>query len=261
MENIQFQRSAIDASGAFSSAWEQVKENYGTYLGAAVVCWIMLGCFSCISWFLMGPVMGGIFYLASKGHRREPVEFGMMFEGFKKFVPLMVVGLIQAIPTIIITIVNLGMNMGRFGLLMSNPEAMRQAQRAGEIGGAEAAMSIAFLVFYFIFLVISAIWGLITYFAIPLVMEYDLSPIAAVKLSGRAAFANIGGVIAVVLFAVLVGIIGILLLCVGIILVSVPVILVANAIVFWQVFPRQDRPDQYFAPPPPGTYGFGSPQY
>ncbi|MCC6452733.1 MAG: hypothetical protein IT171_07555, partial [Acidobacteria bacterium] len=52
-----------------------------------------------------------------------------------------------------------------------------------------------------------------------------------------------------------------LLLCIGIVLVSWPVILVANAIVFNQVFPRQDRGDQFFAPPPPGAYGFGDPQY
>lgn len=128
MTNIQFQRNAIDASGAFSSAWEQVKGSYGTYLGASLVAMILISCLSCISWFLVGPTLGGIYYVAARGHRGEPVEFGMMFEGFKKFVPLM----------------------------------------------------------------------------------------------------------------------------------AVPVIFVANAIVFLQVFPRQDRGEQFFTPPPPGTYGFGS---
>ncbi|HQZ82219.1 MAG TPA: hypothetical protein PLR83_03280 [Pyrinomonadaceae bacterium] len=261
MDNIQFQRSAIDASSAFSSAWEQVKSNYGTYLGVSLVAMIMLGCLSCISWFLMGPVMGGIFYLATKGQRGEPVEFGMMFEGFKKFVPLMVIGLIQAVPGIVVTVVQTGLNFGRLGVMLSNPEAMRQAQRTGELDGVGAAFSVAFLMLYIGFMVFSLVWWAVTYFAIPLVMEYDLGPVDAIKLSGRAAFANIGGLIAVILFGLLATIIGLLLLCVGVFLVSMPIILVANVIVFWQVFPRQDRGNQYFTPPPPGTYGFGSPQY
>jgi len=261
MNNIQFQRSSIDASSAFSSAWEQVKGSYGTYLGASLVAMIMIACLSCISWFLMGPVMGGIYYIAARGHRGQAVEFGMMFEGFKKFVPLMVVGLIQAIPTIVLTVVNTGLNFGRLGILLSNPEAMRQAQRTGEIGGAEAAISIAMFAFYLVFIVVTIIWALVTYFAIPLVMEYDLSPIDAVKLSAKAAFANLGGIISVGLFGMLVGLIGLLLLCIGIYLVSMPIMFVANAIVFLQVFPRQDRGDQFFTPPPPGSYGFGSPQY
>ncbi|KXK01577.1 MAG: hypothetical protein UZ17_ACD001001803 [Acidobacteria bacterium OLB17] len=134
MTNIQFQRGAIDASGAFSAAWEQVKSNYGVYLGVAVVAMLLLSCLSCISWFLMGPVMGGVFYFASKGQRGEPVEFGMMFEGFKKFVPLMAVGLVQALPGILATVIQTGLNFGRMGVLLSNPEAMRQAQRGGELG-------------------------------------------------------------------------------------------------------------------------------
>lgn len=261
MDDIQFQRGSINASGAFSAAWEQVKSNYGTYLGASLLAMVMLGCLSCISWFLMGPVMGGIFYLATKGHRGEPVEFGMMFEGFKKFVPLMVIGLIQGLPGILLSIVQMGLNFGRLGVMLSNPEAMRQAQRTGELDSVGAAFSIAFLFLYLGFAVFSLVWWAVTYFAIPLVMEHDLGPVDAIKLSGRAAFSNIGGMIIVLIFGILVTLIGLLLLCVGVFFVSIPVIFVANAIVFWQVFPRRDVQPGYFAPPPPGTYGFGSPQY
>jgi len=258
MTNIQFQRSAIDASSAFSSAWEQVKGSYGTYLGASLVAMILISCLSCISWFLVGPTLGGIYYVAARGHRGESVEFGMMFEGFKKFVPLMAVGLIQAIPTILATILNTGLNFGRLGIMLSNPEAMRQAQRTGDLGPAEAGLTLALVAFYLVFLVVTIVWALVTYFAIPLVMEYDLSPIEAVKLSAKASFANIGGIFMVGIYGILVGLIGVVLLCIGVYLVSMPIMFVANAIVFLQVFPRQDRGEQFFAPPPPGTYGFGS---
>ena len=258
MEHIQFQRSAIDASSAFSSAWEPVYGRYGTYVGTSLVAMILISCLSCISWFLVGPTLGGIYYVAARGHRGQPVEFGMVFEGFKKFVPLMAVGLIQAIPTIIVTVLNTGLNFGRLGIMLSNPEAMRQAQRTGELSAAEAGFTMAIFAFYLVFIVVTIIWALVTYFAIPLVMEFDLSPIDAVKLSAKAAFANIGGIISVGLYGILVALIGLLLLCIGVYLVSMPVIFVANAIVFLQVFPRQDRGEQFFTPPPPGTYGFGN---
>lgn len=261
MTNIQFQRSAIDASGAFSSAWEQVKGSYGTYLGASLVAMILISCLYCISWFLMGPILGGFYYLSARGYRGEYVEFGMMFEGFKKFVPLMAVGLLVSVPSILATIVQTGMNFADLGLLLRNPEAIQQVQRTGEFGTGDPAASPIFLLIVVGAALFNFFWWAITYFAIPLVMEYDLGPVEAFKLSAQAAFGNLGGLLGVVIFGILAALIGMLLLCIGIVLVSWPVILVANAIVFNQVFPRQDRGDQFFAPPPPGAYGFGDPQY
>lgn len=245
----------------FSSAWEQVKSNYGTYLGVSLVAWIMLSCLSCISWFLMGPVLGGVYYVALKGQRGEPVEFGMMFEGFKKFLPLMAIGLIQIAPMILLNIIQFAFNIGRLGLIFSNPEAIRQVQRTGELGAGEAALTFGMSIVYFAILIIWIVWAIAMAFVVPLVLEHDLSPIEAIKTSARAAFSNLGGLIVAGLLAVLVGFIGLLLLCLGILFVSVPIIFVANAIVYRQVFPRQDVQQGYFTPPPPGTYGFGSPQY
>ena len=51
--------------------------------------------------FIIGPILGGVYYVVLRDMRGEPVDFGMMFKGFDKFVPLMVIGLIQAIPEII----------------------------------------------------------------------------------------------------------------------------------------------------------------
>ena len=101
MTNIQFQRGAVDASTAISSAWEMIKGNYGLYLGVAVVAMVLTGCIPCLNIFLIGPVMGGVYFFALRAMRNEPIEFGMMFKGFEKFVPLMVIGLIQSIPGII----------------------------------------------------------------------------------------------------------------------------------------------------------------
>ena len=38
------------------------------------------------------PAMAGMYYVMLRNMRGESVEFGMMFKGFEKFVPLMVIG-------------------------------------------------------------------------------------------------------------------------------------------------------------------------
>ena len=69
MTNIQFQRGAVDAGGAVSSAWEMVKLKYGMYLGVALITLVLTGCIPCINLFLIGPVMGGIAYLVLRDMR------------------------------------------------------------------------------------------------------------------------------------------------------------------------------------------------
>src|SRR5687768_3345938 len=126
MNHIQFNSGAIDAGGCVSSAWDLVKQNYGLYLGITLIAFILAGCIPCVSLFLVGPIMGGVFFVVLREMRGEPVDFGMMFRGFDKFVPLMVVGIIQSIPEIIAQILRFTADIGRIGL--------DGATRGGEIG-------------------------------------------------------------------------------------------------------------------------------
>src|SRR5204862_1772446 len=114
--NIQFQRSAIDAGGCVSNGWELIKSNYGMFLGVSLIAMLLAGCIPCISLFLVGPILGGVYYVILKAMNGEPVEFGMMFRGFDKFVPLMVIGLIQSIPEVIGQVLRVGVQLGNFGL-------------------------------------------------------------------------------------------------------------------------------------------------
>src|SRR5205814_2384462 len=116
MTNIEFYKGAIDGGGCVTSAWELVKRNYGLYLGMALIALILSGCIPCISLFLLGPVLGGVFYVVLRDMRDEPIDFGMMFKGFDKFVPLMVIGLLQAIPGIIAQILRFTVNLSQLGL-------------------------------------------------------------------------------------------------------------------------------------------------
>jgi uncharacterized membrane protein len=106
-----------------------------------------------------------------------------------------------------------------------------------------------------VFIVFSILWYVAFFFSIPLVMERDLSPMEAIKLSARAGFSNIGGFILLVILLALVGLLGVIMCFFGVLLISVPVTYAAYAVAYRQVFPYFERQAFNNMPPPPGTYG------
>jgi len=259
MTNIQFVPSAIDAGACISNAWALLKQSYGMYLGIALVALIMTGCIPCLNIFVMGPVMGGVFLVVSRDMRGEPVDFGMMFKGFDKFVPLMVIGLLQAIPGVIAQVLQFSVDLTRLGLggVNNGDRDFFQASE-GDIALAGGLMVVA-IVAGIAFMIFALLWWTVFFFAIPLVMEYDLGPIDAIKLSAKAAMNNMGGLVVLLIFQMLLMLLGFLMLCFGIFLFSIPMVYIANAFAYRQVFPWIQQ-NFNIGPPPPNAYGsnFGS---
>lgn len=256
MNEIPFERSAIAPGDCYSNAWNLVTRNFWLYVGVGFVTILMITCIPLVNMFILGPMMGGFYYIVFRDMRDEPIEFGMLFKGFEKFVPLMVIGLIQSAPGVIFQIFRFTLDMGQIlgnrglrGLdqnnLQSGPEIL-----AGGIG---LAIIIAGIVFF----LISIVWVIGFQFAIPLVVEHDMGVMDAIKLSFRAGFSNIGGLIVFYIFAALVGLLGLAAICLGY-FVAVPVIYVAMAFAYRQVFPMIEQRFGSFTPPPPTAYGFGN---
>ena len=255
MTNLEFQRGAIDAGGCISTAWEMLKSNYGLYLGIAIIALIMTGCIPCLNIFLIGPIIGGIAFVVLRDMRREPVEFGMMFQGFQKFVPLMVIGLLQAIPGMIMQGIQITFRFAELGMRGSRNGDFDYFQSSG-VNALGAGVLLLIALVGIAFAIFGVVWWACFFFAIPLAMEHDLGPMDAIKLSARAAMANIGGLIVLLILTVLIMIGGMLLLCLGMFLVSIPLIYIANVIAYRQVFPSM--PTQFnMTPPPPSSYGVG----
>ena len=259
MYNLQFQPGAIDAGSAVSNAWAQIKANYGLYLGVSLIAMLLAGCIPCLSLFLIGPIMGGVYYVALRDMRREPVEFGMMFKGFEKFVPLMVIGLIQAIPGVIAQVFRLVINVGQLSVNGGRTGSMDFFAASDMDKMLAGGFLVVAVVGGIIFMIIAFAFWALTFFAIPLAMEHDLGPVDALKLSASAALGNFGGMILLLIFAIGIALIGMLMVCIGIFLVSIPLIYVTNAFIYRQVFPVIEN-NFNMAPPPPNAYGgtFGS---
>jgi len=252
MTNLNYRSGAIDASGCISTAWALVQRNLGMYIGVGLVAWLMISCIPCANVFLLGPVMGGFAYLVLRDLRNEPVEFGMLFKGFEKFVPLMVIGLIQMIPAIIFQIIRIGVDVGRIGM-DSGRGNTEFYQSSGLPNPILAGLTVGVIVILIGFVIFQVIWNAAFMFAIPLVLETNIGAGEAIKLSLSAVFSNIGGIILLMILGALVAILGVIAFCVGL-LVAIPVVWVANVVAYRNVFPLLDN-NFYNVPPPPSAYG------
>lgn len=255
MNQIEFQPSAINASECIGNGWQLAKQNYGLYLGISVVALLLMGCIPCVSIFLAGPITGGIFIVYLKAMRGEPVEFGEMFKGFNNFVPLMVLGILQALPEIIGQGLRFTANFRDFGSRGDSNLFQSDAANGILAGGMVAVVLIIGLIFF----LLAIAFRITFFFAIPLAAERNLDVGAAIKLSARAAWSNVGGLILLFILEFFVALAGVLALCIGIIFV-LPIIYAANAFAYRQVFPDLGQTFQN-APPQPdvygGTYGTG----
>lgn len=258
MTNIQYYKGAIDATGCISNAWELIKPNYWLYFGMALLTYVLVACIPCINVFLMGPVMGGLYYVSLRAMRGEPVDFGMMFKGFEKFLPLMVVGLIQSVPGIIYQILNIVIRFTNIGIdaLSRSGSGGRDFYQAA--GDPEILLAGGFLIVVIVVMallaIFSIVWAITFMFAVPIMMDNDVSIGDALKLSARASWSNVGGIIVLAILGGLMMFAGALVFCIGMFFV-LPVVWVSWAFAYRQVFPSVGGPTTYNTPPPPTEYG------
>lgn len=251
MNRTQYISGAISPGDCIGGAWNLVTRRFWLYIGLGLVTMLIISCVPIVNFFLMGPILGGFYYIVLRDMRDEPVDFAMLFKGFEKFVPLMVVGLVQAAPSIVFTViqytvdvarlVGVGRSGGDFQFFQSGPDLL---------AGLSAVIIIAGAFLFFI----SIAWHLAFMFAIPLVIEQGLDIGEALVTSIKAAAANPGGLILLLILEILISILGFIALCVGI-FVAIPVIYAANVFAYRMVFPNYDRPNFNTSPPPPSEYG------
>lgn len=252
--NPQYYKSAIDAGGCVSNAWNLVQTNYWLFFGISLLTYVLIACIPCLNVFLMGPVMGGFYYTALRAMRGEPIEFGMMFKGFEKFVPLMVVGLVQSVPSIIYQGFDISIRVSNIGI-----ESILAGSRSN--GGdfdpnilLASGYFIVILIVTVLLIIFSILWAITFAFAVPVMMEQNVAgPIEALKISARASWSNVGGIVLLAIFSFLLALVGFIALCIGFLFV-LPVIWVAWAFAYRQVFPDINPPVYRNEPPPPDAY-------
>ncbi|MDQ3130312.1 MAG: hypothetical protein M3Q99_06075, partial [Acidobacteriota bacterium] len=182
-QNIQFNSSAVNAGDCISDAWALIQPNYWLFLGITLVALILGGCIPCVSIFLAGPISVGIYFALFTQMRGQPVDFGMMFKGFEKFLPAMVVGIIATLPQIIGEGVRLSFNvtdlLNRGG---NQSDSIAQTLPNFALSGGIIILIVIFSLAAFI---LGIAWRITFFFALPLLADHNLDIGEAIKLSAR----------------------------------------------------------------------------
>jgi hypothetical protein len=252
MNDIQYQSGAINPGDCVGGAWNLVTRNFWFYIGMGLVTMLLIGCVPFVGSLLFGPVVGGFYYVVLRDMRDEPIDFGMMFKGFEKFLPLMLGGLIQSAPSLIATILQYTVDLARLGAGASRGGDFDFYQSSSDT--VFAGISAGILIVVIVLSLIGIVWSILLSFTVPLILEHDLGVVDALLTSAKAALSNAGGMIVLIILEALIAILGVIALCVGI-FVAMPVIYAANVFAYRMVFPNFDRPNVNMTPPPPTEYG------
>ena len=253
MTNVQYQSGAISPGDCIGGAWNLVTRNFWFYIGMGLVTILLIGCVPIVGSVLFGPMLAGFYYVVLRDMRDEPIEFGMLFKGFEKFLPLMLGGLVQAAPGLVATIVQYTVDLARIGAGVSSGGDFDFYQSNSD--AVFAGISAGIFLIVLALTLFGIVWSVLLIFTLPLILEHNLSVIDALLTSARAVLRNAGGMILLIILQVLVGILGVVALCLGI-FVAIPVIYGANAFAYRMVFPSfTPPPNMNITPPPPTEYG------
>ncbi len=232
-----FRRGVVRPVEALRGGWNLVKDQYWMFLGITFVGF-MIGSLAPMG-ILMGPMMCGMDLAFLRRLRGEQVGFETLFKGFDYFKESVIATLIQVVPFLLVFLPTYVISFAVF---------FKTFKTAGRGAPPDPIPFIIFIVVVWLaVMVMSVILGAFFIFTYPLIVDQKLSGLDAVKMSVRAAAANLGGVIGLMLLNVVLGVVGVLACYVGALLVM-PITYASWNVAYKQVFSPQEEP-----PPVPSS--------
>lgn len=246
LPQVDFRRNAVRPVECFKGGWNLVKGNYWLVFAMCLVGW-MIGAAVPLG-ILMGPMMCGLFLTFFKLRRGDPIEFGTIFKGFEYFQQSIIATLLHVVPIIAIIIPAYILFYLFFFVAII-------AQGNDEPSGlAVLAMMVVIALFWMLVIGVIMFVSIGFLFVYPLIVDRGIYGLDAVKLSFRAAMANFGRLLGLILLNFVFSLAGMLLCIVGVYLV-VPISYAAIAIAYEQVFGlRSGDLAAAPAPPPPPVF-------
>ena len=254
---IEFRTGRVSSREMFSEARALMSGHFWIMVGICLLGLLVGG----VAPFgvLMGPMMCGIFMCWFAIMRNEKPTFSLLFEGFDVFMESLVATLIQlGISMLTMVLAFVVMAVGGVALL-----AVAGAGGGQPGGNAEAAMGLltigAFVFFYGLIIGVSILVGALFAFTWPLIVDYRLSGLEAVKLSARAAWANLGNVFRLMILNVVVVAVAAVFCYLPVFLVF-PIVFGSQAVLYRRIFPAavsSGPVGEYWEEPQPDVGGGG----
>lgn len=241
MMNQEFNVGVIKPVECMKEGWELIKDQYWLFLGITFVGMLIGGLIP--FGIVVGAMFCGIYYTMIQKLDGKPFEFGDLFKGFNYFIQGLIPMLIIIIPAVVLGIV---MYASMFAVLFSSMDSR------GKIDDAVIwkLYGTVFVEGIVLSLVMGCLHALIM-FAFPLIVDKNLSGMDAFKLSAKAVWQNLSGVVGLILVEFVLGLIGYLICGVGLYL-TMPIMFAGVLVAYRRVFPKVNM--GFNAPPPPNTY-------
>lgn len=241
MENTEFTIGKIRAVECFKEGWELIKPHYWIVLAITLVG-ILIG--SLIPFGIgIGAAYCGIYYVLFRLVEGKRPDFNDLFKGVNYFVPALIATLIFIVPMIIFMVV---IWISIAGILFS------MADGQGKLNGATifALYGTLFTEGIIVAIVLGCIHTFII-FTYPLIVERGLSGPDAFKLSSKAVWANLSGVVSLMLCQFALGFLGYLACAIGLYF-TLPIMFAGVFVAYRRVFPLLNARGQVsnFARPP-----------
>jgi uncharacterized membrane protein len=247
--DLPFSRANLSPGALYAEAWARIKDQYALFLGISFVG-VILGGLAPMG-ILMGPMMVGIFLCHRARAKGEEVRFDLLFKGFDRFVDAFIAALVMMAASLVVVlpvvfIVMFGAILGTAGLAAAGQHAR------GLEGGAAAGMCLLYAGLFAFIMLVSILVNLLFTFTFPLLADRGLPGMDAVKLSFRAAWANLGSLVVLALATFAITFLGLLLCYVGAFLVM-PLTLGVHWIAYERVFglAQEGGPEDFPGPEAP----------
>lgn len=217
----EFRRGVIAPVDTFREAWQLVKSDY-PLLFVVTIIGVLLG--SIVPIILTGPFVCGIYLCFLDKYDGRELRLDRVFEGFRFWRQSI---LIMAAILIPVAIVVAAVYLPLFLAAISGVE-MTEAELWRFIAvtiATEAVLAFVMVCFHTLLV-----------FAIPLVVDRGMTGVSAIRLSARAVWANLSGIVGVMAIGMVVSIVGYLMLCFGIYFVM-PLLVALSVVAYRKVFP------------------------
>lgn len=241
MMNAEFNVGVIKPVECMKEGWDLIKDQYWLFFGITLVGMLIGGL---IPFGIgLGAMFCGIYYTMIQKMDGKHFEFGDLFKGFNFFVQGLIPMLIIVIPAIILGII---MYASIFAVLFSSMDGK---------GGIDE--SVVWKLYGTVFtegIILSLVMGCLhalIMFAFPLIVDKNLSGLDAFKLSSRAVWQNLSGVVGLILVEFVLGLIGYLICGIGLYL-TLPIMFAGVLVAYRRIFPNAKQ--GFNSPPPPNAF-------
>lgn len=240
MNQIEFKTGVIRPVECMKEGWELIKDQYWLFFGITLVGMLIGGLIPL--GIGIGAMFCGIYFVIYKKMQGAPIEFGDLFKGFDYFLPGLIVTLALIIPIMISIFFVYGTMIAIF---------VMASTRGGRPDDAViwTLFGTLFVEMIIISLITSCLHALVM-FAYPLIIDKKLNGIEALKLSVKAVWANLSGVVGIILVEFVMGFIGYLALGFGLYFV-LPIMFAGVFVAYRKVFPETRN---FETLPPPYAY-------